>query len=309
MARRRIKNPSPLATIFFAAAAGAGIYWWSSSAKAAGKAAKKKKLTSDKPPRYNKVELLTNFEDFKDDVPAPPWLLLLYCDNDSGRAALEQFSELGKTTSDKVQLLAMSAKAIPDAVEFCDPGTLMLDDGTQVETPGMEGFLFGQRLSGSWLEFAEGEDQPEFTLVLGADPAVNKGKVQLALAWAVGDVVMPLERAVWIGDPDLLWVPWDEQPPVVQTVIGNMYELPVKPPDPNEPVMMSNMDEVAIASDVGVYEEGVFAAPAGITPGTQFVMIAPLETTVATIISLQQGDWKRQALIRAKPGPKVTPPV
>ena len=38
-------------------------------------------------------------------------------------------------------------------------------------------------------------------------------------------------------------------------------------------------------------------------------MIAPLETTVATIISLQQGDWKRQALIRAKPGPKVTPPV
>jgi hypothetical protein len=286
MSRRR-KNPSPsvVGTILFAAAAGTGLYLWSSAAKAEAKD-KKKKLTSTKPPRVNEVRLLTALPDSQ-DLPKAPWLLLVYCDNDPGRAALAMFAELGKAVPDTVQLYALSSSSLsPEVADQLVCGTVTGDSGSIT----IMGAMFGQRVVGSWLETVDGGDQE--TLVLVGNPDIDDLRMQTALAWTQGAAELPLDSSDWVGDPEKIWVPWDTQPPVIHVQVGGLYTLPLpKLPATDLVLEVSSSDPVVEAFD---------SSPDLDAEVSTLVYIQASAPATAAIISIQQGDWKRQALIRAK---------
>lgn len=287
---RRLKNPSPAVTLLFAAAAGAGIWWWSTSAKAETKAEKKKKLTSKKPPRVNEVRLLTALPD-KLELPKAPWLLLVYCDNDAGRAALAMFAELGKTVPDTVQLFSLSSSSLePDVADQLVCQSVMGELGPIT----IVGALFGERVTGSWLEAVDGGDQEP--LVLVGNPDIDDPRMQTALAWTQGAAELPLDSSKWIGDPEKIWVPWDTQPPVIPVKVGGSYTLPL----PKLPIAGEMSGELVVSSSTpGVEAYPVFASEDG-TGNPQEVHVYAAAPITAAIISIQQGDWKRQALVRAK---------
>jgi hypothetical protein len=111
--------------------------------------------------------------------------------------------------------------------------------------------------------------------------------IGIALGWAMGAGDVPLERAIWVGDPDVIWKDITERTEVVELKLGTAYEIPVTPPDPVMAVSVSSTDETALTPFESAFEDA----------GAQYVVLHPVGMTEATV-TVVQGDWKKHATFR-----------
>jgi len=238
-----------------------GVSAYAYSKYAQGK--KKEKLKAKKKARVNTVELWSTVE----ELPEPPFVGLMYCDNASGRAVLEKFTEVGRTYKGP-KLFAISAENAGEGPcpEGLPPAVLM-----------------SQRLKGSWLESISGEDQEEYMLL-----GPNEEKMRAVLGWAMGTGDVPLEQAVWVGDPDVLWRDLTERAQIVDLNIVTQYEIPVAPPDPVLPVSISSSNEAVLSAFSSDIDD-----PAG-----QYIVVLPAALAEDVTVTVVQGNWKKHVIFR-----------